>query len=297
MHSLPGYADRIYGHAVRDSEGRQWLQYWFFYYYNDKSFLGIGLHEGDWEMIQIGLDSEGEPELVTLSQHKSGERCFWSELELSDTPDGAAPVIYVARGSHANHIAPGEYEAPVVPDYCDGGGALVRPALEEINDGGPPWALWPGVWGSTKAGSALESNSPRGPHTKGQWKDPAGYHAKATPLDKVQERAEAAESHPAPPTPILKVQRDGHQALIAYSFPSLGPGDADPAKLVLTLDSPDDRLPAASYTFSVSEETGSEEHPLPLEDNKRYEVRASAYSADGYPSPVTAISLERPALP
>src|SRR3954468_14132107 len=31
----PGYRDRAYGHARRDHEGRLWLQYWLFYYYND----------------------------------------------------------------------------------------------------------------------------------------------------------------------------------------------------------------------------------------------------------------------
>src|SRR5689334_20290467 len=29
----PQYRDRAYGHARKDSQGRLWLQYWFFYYY------------------------------------------------------------------------------------------------------------------------------------------------------------------------------------------------------------------------------------------------------------------------
>ncbi len=57
MHREP-YADRIHGHAVRDAAGRLWLQYWFFHYYNDKAFLGVGLHEGDWEMIQVRLGAD-----------------------------------------------------------------------------------------------------------------------------------------------------------------------------------------------------------------------------------------------
>jgi hypothetical protein len=46
MHLLPGMANQVYGHAVRDSDGALWLQYWFFYYYNDKAMLGNGRHEG-----------------------------------------------------------------------------------------------------------------------------------------------------------------------------------------------------------------------------------------------------------
>lgn len=45
---------RIYGRAVEDG-GRVWLQYWFWLYYNPKHLFGFGKHEGDWEMVQIGL--------------------------------------------------------------------------------------------------------------------------------------------------------------------------------------------------------------------------------------------------
>ncbi len=51
-----GRGDVAYGHARRDGEGRLWLQYWFFYYYDDKGLLGIEQHEGDWEMVQLRLE-------------------------------------------------------------------------------------------------------------------------------------------------------------------------------------------------------------------------------------------------
>src|SRR5215510_4158816 len=31
LHAKPQYANRIYGHVVKDSKGATWLQYWFFY--------------------------------------------------------------------------------------------------------------------------------------------------------------------------------------------------------------------------------------------------------------------------
>ena len=53
LHQQSRYRNRMYGHAVTGSDGRLWLQYWFFYFYNDYNLLGplvhAGLHEGDWE--------------------------------------------------------------------------------------------------------------------------------------------------------------------------------------------------------------------------------------------------------
>ena len=79
LHGDPRLADRTYGHVVHDANGLTWLQYWFFYYYNDKNFLGIGLHEGDWEMIQIRLGRDGNPSTATFAQHREGEALEWSE--------------------------------------------------------------------------------------------------------------------------------------------------------------------------------------------------------------------------
>jgi hypothetical protein len=49
-------------------------------------------------------------------------------------------------------------------------------------------------------------------------------------------------------------------------------------QLIVTLDSPADALPPATYAFPAHAGGGEVEHPLPLED-KPYDVRASA--ADG----------------
>src|SRR5436190_19188792 len=93
MHAVPNYRDQIYGHAVTDADGRLWLQYWFFYYYNNKAFMGIGVHEGDWEMIQIRLDKQNKPNVLTYSQHREGARASWAEVDRVTTPDGPAPVV------------------------------------------------------------------------------------------------------------------------------------------------------------------------------------------------------------
>src|SRR5215217_9646150 len=115
---------RIDGHLARDpSSGRAFLQYWFFYYWNNKAFLGFGLHEGDWEMVQIGLGDDGKPQTMVFAQHDHAERCAWSDVKR----DGERPQVFVARGSQASYPRPGRHKAPLVPDQADGKGATISP--------------------------------------------------------------------------------------------------------------------------------------------------------------------------
>jgi hypothetical protein len=274
MHARDGYGDRVCAHRATDAAGKQWLQYWFFYYYNDKSFLGLGLHEGDWEMFQIGLDENDQPDVVTLAQHNAGERCQWADME---TKNGA-PVIYVARGSHASHNHKGKYAAPVVPDYNDGRGRIVQPDLIEIDDSFPSWAAWPGFWGSTRARSAVESASPRGPSQHLAWTDPAAFHAHAAPTHAVNARAEAVRAVPGPPAPAITVRREDDRAQLDYSLTA-----PLPAKLVASIDSPDDELPPYSDTIDVTAANGTYEFPVALGPGA-YDVSVSAYDAEGHGS-------------
>jgi hypothetical protein len=280
LHADQRYADRIYGHAVRDAAGNLWLQYYFFYYYNDKSFFGIGLHEGDWEMIQIRLGANGEPDAATFAQHDRGQALKWSEVELRNSPDGKVPVVYVGRGSHASFPTKGEhFPLPIPqPDYADGKGPRIRPALEVISDAGPSWARWPGKWGSS-------DSSPRGPGTKKQWTQPAAYHQEVSEAFTPFEAVEAAAAPlPAPPAPKLDVHRVDDQFAIKYSFPRLRADAARPERIVLSVDTPDDDLPPSTYAYTVRAPTGVIAHPARLEEGRRYVVRGVAYSEEGIQS-------------
>jgi hypothetical protein len=293
MHVQPGYADQVYGHAVRDEQDRIWLQYWFFYYYNNKAFLGIGLHEGDWEMIQIRLNRAGRPNVATYAQHREGERASWSDVERDDSEDGAVPVVYSARGSHASYFQAGVYpQAPVVPDRNDAGGPRVRPNLVVISDGGPGWAQWPGHWGSTPKENFFESDSPRGPREHAQWSDPGGFHAAARPHELLQDTRLAQfdlASVLAPPTPTIAVRREGRHAVVDYSFEAPAGQQAPPIGLVVTIDAPGDPRPPATYSFPIEGLRGSVEHKLRLED-REYRVRVRAFSKEGLESDaVTAV--------
>lgn len=292
LHGDPLYADRTYGHVVREANGTTWLQYWFFYYYNDKNFLGIGLHEGDWEMIQLRLGRDGTPDAATFAQHRDGEALNWSDVALRAAPGGDVPVVYVGRGSHASFARAGEYwpmlPLPVPPDYSDGKGPLVRPALEILDDDSPAWAFWPGKWGSS-------DSSPTGPGLKGQWKDPSAFHRESggAARGRVRRRRRVAPQLPVPPAPKVTFERVDDQIMVRYQFPArTRAGAARPERMVVSIDTPDDDLPAASHAFTVRERTGVFAHPLRLGDD-RYVARTVAYSEDGIESKVVSTELPR----
>ena len=273
------FADHVYGHAIRADDGGWWLQYWFFYLFNDKAFVGFGLHEGDWEMVQVRLDSDEQPREMAFAQHTHGQRCAWKALSLHDEN---RPVVFVARGSQASYPFPGKHSAPVIPDYADGKGPRVAGAtLDVINPDDPGWAGWPGRWGSTRARNRLESDSPRGPAHQDKWGDPATFHEEC---DEVERRRAAPRTAlraapEGPPQPDITARRESDRAVISYRVPQ-AQGQSPPVKLVVTIDSPDDSLPPATYAFPVEGAGGELEHPVPLED-KPYVVRATAADDQG----------------
>src|SRR4051812_4654615 len=149
MHDkAPRYRDRVYGHARRDSQGRLWLQYWLFYYYNDFQLAGPlvsgGKHEGDWELVQVRLDASEKPVQAVFSQHKTAQSRAWADVRKA-TNSPATPLVHVARGSHANYFVPGSHWTGVWFDQADGNGPQITPALEVLGDDQPAWVLWPGT--------------------------------------------------------------------------------------------------------------------------------------------------------
>ena len=123
-----GYGDRIYGRALT-SGGKTWLQYWLFSYYNPQNVLGFGVHEGDWEFVQLGLDADGVPDVATYAQHGGGERCAWSQVQKSGACRSCtSPSPRTPRTSRPASTRAGFYP----DDYHRGTGYQVRPALEIV---------------------------------------------------------------------------------------------------------------------------------------------------------------------
>src|SRR6267142_4480712 len=99
----------VYGRVAHAGD-QTVLQYWYFYYDDVYSypFVPAGLlwqaHEGDWEVVNVVLSANDEPQFVGYSQHCLGQRRDWST-----TPrvDGTHPIVHVALGSHANYFSTG----------------------------------------------------------------------------------------------------------------------------------------------------------------------------------------------
>ena len=126
-------------HRVVEAEGLYWDPSFAWYLDNPWEIAGFGVHEGDWEFVQLGtVDADGEAPIlvVTVSQHRGGEkpirRC---------ERENRRPVIYVAKGSHAHFYTAG----PRGEDVADGKGRVLTD-IEWRPFGS--WATWPGVWGN-----------------------------------------------------------------------------------------------------------------------------------------------------
>ena len=85
----------LYSHIIYNGD-LTYIQYWMFYAFNKGT---LNQHEGDWEMVQILLSS-GIPTQVMYSQHHSGQKATWSQVE----KQGDHIKVYVSRGSHANYL-------------------------------------------------------------------------------------------------------------------------------------------------------------------------------------------------
>ena len=131
----PRYANVIYARAATDRESLLWLQYWFWYFYNDERLaFDIGAHEGDWEMIQLRLAGEGgTPDLAVYAQHARAERRPW-DLVARATGRPETPLVYVGRGSHTSYFEPGLHVTDVWYDIVDGARPAPAARLEFLDD-------------------------------------------------------------------------------------------------------------------------------------------------------------------
>jgi hypothetical protein len=176
----------VYGRVVH-TDTRIVLQYWLFYYDNPLLLppTPVGTfwqsHEGDWEVVNVVLDTNEQPLEAAYSQHCSGERKAWDDVEKSPA-NSTHPVAYVALGSHANYFAPGPSPLggiPINPACIPSAIAPILPLLpflqvvDQVLDGsgvgnvvGPPgsgvqpavitgiegkaWSVFGGRWGESE---------------------------------------------------------------------------------------------------------------------------------------------------
>jgi hypothetical protein len=173
--------------SVQKSGEAVYLQYWFFYYFNDWN----NTHEGDWEYIQLVFEASNasealsrRPSRIGYSQHAGGEWADWNSKKLGR--EGDRPVVYVAKGSHANQFEPKLYLGLGEDGSgfgCDDARAPHRRLdprvvlLEEVPDSaGHPlaWLAFEGRWGELRSGFY---NGVTGPLQKRAWSDPEAWQS------------------------------------------------------------------------------------------------------------------------
>ena len=88
------------------------LQYWLFYEGTTsgatrpcRSAPPGRRREGDWEVVHVVLGDKRTPVEVGYSQHCTGERRAWDDVTKASGTEH--PIVFVARGSHANYFTPG----------------------------------------------------------------------------------------------------------------------------------------------------------------------------------------------
>ncbi|HEU0195164.1 MAG TPA: hypothetical protein VFQ71_13250 [Gaiellales bacterium] len=198
----------VYGRAVRRGDATL-LQYWYFSYDDLYSYdyppdpLFWQTHEGDWELVDV-LVLHGRPVTVGYSQHCTGERRPWADVERWQ--GSTHPVVYVANGSHANLFAPGEHPIaeqcippqaiallqqlalPLPADHAHPGSAVYGPAglsgvsatgLVRVSLRTPRWIRFSGTWGEAQlfhapapVGTVADGYSPASPSQQDSWRHP-----------------------------------------------------------------------------------------------------------------------------
>ncbi|MDQ3724259.1 MAG: Vps62-related protein [Actinomycetota bacterium] len=264
----PELKNVVYGHAI-EANGRLWLQYWLWYFYNDYQLsLGLGKHEGDWEMVQFRVDPDaGHPDVAVYAQHRYGEVREWDGVEQL----GDRPVVYVSRGSHASYFEAGFHQTEAWYDLADGKRRMKsRPALEILESSEPPWTRWPGRWGDTLPRTAVESNSPTGPGAKKQW---------TAPDRMLDNPPSVSERGKGPRAPEVRALRAGGRLRVEYDVTNRTPR---PHMLVVTVNSEDEPgVPPQTHNIPVhSGGHGKVTTDIVLDPLKRHDVHTSTIAGD-----------------
>jgi hypothetical protein len=167
----------VYGHVIH-SGGDTALQYWFYYAFNDGP---INNHEGDWENIVVVLQS-GTPVWAGYSEHQGGAKLPWSEVEKEGETH---PVVYVARGSHANYFRSFSGKYGIQNDAVGGDGIALKPvslggSMQVVSLDSAPWLGFAGKWGYSgdPVGGLTGSDGPFGPSAGNHvvsWNNPAAW--------------------------------------------------------------------------------------------------------------------------
>lgn len=182
----------VYAHVVQqpDEPDRLFVQYWFYWYFNDWN----NKHESDWEGITLAFEASSVeealasgPVAVGYAQHEGGERADWDDPKLER--EGDRPVVYSSAGSHASYFGSAVYLGRSASegfgcDDTDGPSVRIAPDVvllpDAVEDSGDPlaWLSFEGRWGERQRGAF---NGPTGPAVKDRWLAPAPWFEELRP--------------------------------------------------------------------------------------------------------------------
>ena len=273
-----GYGDRVYGRALT-SGGKTWLQYWLFSYYNPQNVLGFGVHEGDWEFVQVGLDADGVPDVATYAQHGGGERCGWSQVQKS----GGAPVV-VRRARVARVVLLVRREpARLLPRRLPPRRRLPGPA-RRWRSSRRPRRSWRGGAGGARRRRA---RSRRDARASGALPTPSTPSRRRARSERRRRRRPRRRCEQRPRSTSRRSRRRAR----ARSHPWRYELDTRPATLVVSVAEAGDPDVAAARRVRVGRRTGVVELRLPPGSAGPYVVSASAFSERGARSPIVRARL------
>jgi hypothetical protein len=181
----------VYAHVLQyEKTGDYAVQYWFLYLFNYR----LNEHESDWEQITIMLDKDQNPKAALYSSHASGYTRDWDQME----HDGDHPIVYVARGSHANYFHAGTHPVTIlcpklakrfgvcvstlpIRDKSNGHGITLVPGVGyEIKEMPPPTYI--GSYGTGNYIHSHRANELLGdPRLRAAWRNPLARLEKAKP--------------------------------------------------------------------------------------------------------------------
>lgn len=114
-------------------KGGGWVDaFWFYFYsFNLGPFVmgsgPYGNHVGDWEHSLVRFYN-GKPQIVWMSAHGGGTAYKFNAMEFYDSSKTDRPVLFSARGTHANYGTVGQHSHDI-PYYM----------LSDFTDRGPLW--------------------------------------------------------------------------------------------------------------------------------------------------------------
>ena len=192
LHRNAAYNDRVYGHARRDKQGRLWLQYWLFYYYNDFQLLGPLRRR----QARGRLGARADPARRRRAARAGGLLPAQDRREqaVGRRPEGRGATRRSSTSPAARTrttSAPGSHWTGTWFDQADGKGPQIAPTLEVARRRrSPRGCTGPASWGDTKATSSpLDSSSPISPGRRPHWLDPSA----------LSRAPSSARPHRAPP--------------------------------------------------------------------------------------------------